>query len=77
MMFFFVLAKEESKEADLLCKLYICTKTRLNAVTAGSVNESFAIVQTEKSSEEMIHCRAHTFCVGHKGMQNSKQPTTY
>lgn len=70
MIFFFVSVTKKSKETDLLCKLYICTRRRLNAVTVSPVNENFAIVQTEKSNEEMIHCIAHTFCVGHKGRQN-------
>ena len=71
MIFFFDLVTKKSKEADLLCKLYICPKRRLNAVTVSSVNKNFAIVQIEKSNEEMIHCIAYTFCVGHKGRQNS------
>lgn len=77
MIFFFVLATKQSTETDLLCKLHICTKRRLNVVITNSVNKGFAIAQKEKSSEEMTHDIAHTLCAGHKGMQNSKQPTTY
>lgn len=49
-MFFFVLVTKDSTKADL-CKLNICTKRRLNVVTASSVNKGFAIVQTEKGDE--------------------------
>lgn len=74
-MMIFVLATKESIEADL-CKLNIYIKRRLNVLTASSVNEDFAIVQIEKSNEDIIQCIAHTICVGHAGMQNSEKPTT-
>lgn len=35
------------------------------------MNEGFAIVQIEKSNEEMIHYIAHTLCVGHKGRRTT------
>lgn len=52
-MMIFVLATKESIEADL-CKLNIYIKRRLNVLTASSVNEDFAIVQIEKSNEDII-----------------------
>lgn len=73
-MMIFVLATKESIEVDL-CKLNIYAKRRLKVLTASSVNEDFAIVQIEKSNEDIIQCTAHTICVGHAGMQNSEQLT--
>lgn len=41
------------------------------------MNEGFTIVQKKKSNEEMIHYIAHASRVGHKVVQNSKQPARY
>lgn len=62
---------------DLLFKFCICTKRRLNAVTANSVNEGFTIAQKKKSNEEMIRYIAHASRTGHEVVQNSQQPARH